>query len=110
MIRRPPRSTLFPYTTLFRSPAAAAVGRAVDAVAEGRGGTNEESLPGAGPQDVVRRGRHGERADRLYRLAVERRVPVHPAVLGLPDPARSGAAVCHQRLAGLADHRRGAVP
>src|SRR3712207_6968462 len=24
MIRRPPRSTLFPYTTLFRSPAAAA--------------------------------------------------------------------------------------
>src|SRR5256885_13244784 len=25
MIRRPPRSTLFPYTTLFRSPRAAAV-------------------------------------------------------------------------------------
>src|SRR5258707_4223118 len=25
MIRRPPRSTLFPYTTLFRSPPAAAV-------------------------------------------------------------------------------------
>src|SRR5256885_3525751 len=25
MIRRPPRSTLFPYTTLFRSPAAVAV-------------------------------------------------------------------------------------
>src|SRR2546426_9391055 len=28
MIRRPPRSTLFPYTTLFRSQAAAAAGRA----------------------------------------------------------------------------------
>src|SRR5437016_7146032 len=28
MIRRPPRSTLFPYTTLFRSPAAAAAGPA----------------------------------------------------------------------------------
>src|SRR3989440_3345541 len=27
MIRRPPRSTLFPYTTLFRSPLAPAVGR-----------------------------------------------------------------------------------
>src|SRR2546427_7557753 len=27
MIRRPPRSTLFPYTTLFRSPAAHAEGR-----------------------------------------------------------------------------------
>src|SRR2546422_1746310 len=28
MIRRPPRSTLFPYTTLFRSPAAVLEGRA----------------------------------------------------------------------------------
>src|SRR5256884_2417242 len=28
MIRRPPRSTLFPYTTLFRSPMAAVTGRA----------------------------------------------------------------------------------
>src|SRR2546430_14771788 len=27
MIRRPPRSTLFPYTTLFRSPVARAVSR-----------------------------------------------------------------------------------
>src|SRR5688572_31280400 len=26
MIRRPPRSTLFPYTTLFRSPAAVRIG------------------------------------------------------------------------------------
>src|SRR5438874_5986608 len=32
MIRRPPRSTLFPYTTLFRSPQAGA-----DRRAEGRG-------------------------------------------------------------------------
>src|SRR2546426_5768631 len=30
MIRRPPRSTLFPYTTLFRSPARPARGRGVD--------------------------------------------------------------------------------
>src|SRR5689334_24079022 len=28
MIRRPPRSTLFPYTTLFRSPASSSSGRA----------------------------------------------------------------------------------
>src|SRR5687768_17857778 len=31
MIRRPPRSTLFPYTTLFRSLAAVAVARGNDA-------------------------------------------------------------------------------
>src|SRR5258708_26987773 len=30
MIRRPPRSTLFPYTTLFRSALAAAAGRRLD--------------------------------------------------------------------------------
>src|SRR2546430_12466420 len=28
MIRRPPRSTLFPYTTLFRSPVAGEIGKA----------------------------------------------------------------------------------
>src|SRR2546430_12490175 len=32
MIRRPPRSTLFPYTTLFRSPVAPALGRLDDPV------------------------------------------------------------------------------
>src|SRR5437667_2135115 len=42
MIRRPPRSTLFPYTTLFRSVAAAAAG-AARARAAGR-----PSGPGAG--------------------------------------------------------------
>src|SRR5438445_3652630 len=44
MIRRPPRSTLFPYTTLFRSPVircfsrATAVTSAVDSRAAGAGG------------------------------------------------------------------------
>src|SRR2546426_6908467 len=35
MIRRPPRSTLFPYTTLFRSPCLAAQAVARDATGEG---------------------------------------------------------------------------
>src|SRR5437762_4735279 len=34
MIRRPPRSTLFPYTTLFRSEAAAFYGQAVEKYVE----------------------------------------------------------------------------
>src|SRR3989475_9500476 len=41
MIRRPPRSTLFPYTTLFRS---AVVRRAVDAVVQQ--GTTEQVIEG----------------------------------------------------------------
>src|SRR2546422_8341187 len=36
MIRRPPRSTLFPYTTLFRSPSGASRGRALGRVVRRR--------------------------------------------------------------------------
>src|SRR3712207_7694466 len=47
MIRRPPRSTLFPYTTLFRSPAD-----------ERPGGARQDLLPGRGAdgggEDAVR--------------------------------------------------------
>src|SRR3712207_8917371 len=35
MIRRPPRSTLFPYTTLFRSPPSRDVGKAAEATPVG---------------------------------------------------------------------------
>src|SRR5258707_8397549 len=63
MIRRPPRSTLFPYTTLFRSadgPAQPADLRAADLPLQGRGG-----LPGLAerPAAAVRdAGRAGARA------------------------------------------------
>src|SRR2546426_12094822 len=43
MIRRPPRSTLFPYTTLFRSPAARGPGR----VRGRRGGRPDRRKPAA---------------------------------------------------------------
>src|SRR2546426_4085984 len=56
MIRRPPRSTLFPYTTLFRSQHDAEgvdVGMNADRLAQdllGRGvGRRHEPQPGAGP-------------------------------------------------------------
>src|SRR3712207_7111865 len=52
MIRRPPRSTLFPYTTLFRS---AAQGVHQDRPGQGRG------RPGGGPQPAsYRQARPGE--------------------------------------------------
>src|SRR5690349_22490546 len=44
MIRRPPRSTLFPYTTLFRSPTA----RSSSATATRAGATSCRSEPGRG--------------------------------------------------------------
>src|SRR2546430_12639142 len=42
MIRRPPRSTLFPYTTLFRSHRVDRIEAAVHLVAEAHGIENEE--------------------------------------------------------------------
>src|SRR3712207_9550824 len=56
MIRRPPRSTLFPYTTLFRSPRPAR--------AQG-GGRRAQALPDLrrGPE-LPPRGRHGLRRRR----------------------------------------------
>src|SRR3712207_8905730 len=52
MIRRPPRSTLFPYTTLFRShPAVHTVGR------PGRAVGRPAALPRARPAGVRRRAR-----------------------------------------------------
>src|SRR5256886_13367748 len=43
MIRRPPRSTLFPYTTLFRSPRLGADPRVCPPCGAGRGAGDERS-------------------------------------------------------------------
>src|SRR2546421_2656728 len=57
MIRRPPRSTLFPYTTLFRSAVrAAAVAEPVVRPA-GEGGRPGEGVPGRAAQRRSRRRR-----------------------------------------------------
>src|SRR3712207_7622589 len=65
MIRRPPRSTLFPYTTLFRSPArprpTPAPGRAV--VRGGRG-CRRPSVEGSALDDVDREAAAGRLLDR----------------------------------------------
>src|SRR3712207_6439361 len=75
MIRRPPRSTLFPYTTLFRSGApdrggargdkAASGARGRDAGADGGADTGD---PGgqAPPRALRRQGLHGRAARRGY--------------------------------------------
>src|SRR2546425_8829408 len=56
MIRRPPRSTLFPYTTLFRSVQRGAAARAA------AGAGRDPDRRGAGPRDARHRAqgrRHG---------------------------------------------------
>src|SRR3989454_2678478 len=58
MIRRPPRSTLFPYTTLFRSEGN---GQARRRLLEGLGGGG---LPGPGRRVLLRAAGRGTRGDR----------------------------------------------
>src|SRR5437773_7749339 len=57
MLRRPPRSTLFPYTTLFRSPLARVV---VTGDKESERGTNENTDEGS----AVRHPYVGQESDR----------------------------------------------
>src|SRR5258708_14904780 len=59
MIRRPPRSTLFPYTTLFRSP------RRRREREEGRGRRPRRRLPDAGRAARHRRGGRDRKSTRL---------------------------------------------
>src|SRR2546430_8550798 len=59
MIRRPPRSTLFPYTTLFRSSETPYGPRAIDPLAE--------QDPAQAGSPTVRHRRHGQHGTRLER-------------------------------------------
>src|SRR3712207_8903933 len=63
MIRRPPRSTLFPYTTLFRSPGRVAeeLGKRPSEAAQG---TVERDLHQAEEGAESSADRHGDEADR----------------------------------------------
>src|SRR5438105_8571270 len=78
MIRRPPRSTLFPYTTLFRS---------VGSLAVGDGFLSTSSLPSAWePSSCWRANRSEEhtselqsRVDLVCRLLLEKKKRVHRA-------------------------------
>src|SRR2546425_6664190 len=82
MIRRPPRSTLFPYTTLFRSPVRDVIEPGAPVALE-RGAEDAElaelrdQLEGEGPRAVVL-GDHGEEL-RLHPVAD--RIADHPLLL-----------------------------
>src|SRR5260370_18105474 len=63
MIRRPPRSTLFPYTTLFRSHTTESQGKSLEQLLDEFAHLRKESLAALQalnlhPQDLTRRGRH----------------------------------------------------
>src|SRR3712207_8830657 len=86
MIRRPPRSTLFPYTTLFRSQGGAAGGADLDRDLVGRT-TDATAADLEGRLDVVQRPRSEEHTSELQsrqylvcRLLLEKK-QIHPVVV-----------------------------
>src|SRR5690242_21403066 len=64
MIRRPPRSTLFPYTTLFRSPVRGGDHAERDPRAAGRRGRDRRAVAGLPAPDRGDAGRGRAAADR----------------------------------------------
>src|SRR2546422_3939914 len=80
MIRRPPRSTLFPYTTLFRSPATEY--RRVQI------GREHEERPAVGDAEAHRPGAGVEQ--RPVETPRGPEPPVRRHVVGVPDPAAAG--------------------
>src|SRR6266496_2822015 len=101
MIRRPPRSTLFPYTTLFRSPAPLPVARHRRRLRPGRVRAPPRAAPRAG-RSVRQRGRAPRRRARAPRP--RRRSSA-------PRAARArGGAVTGALVAALAALALGAPP
>src|SRR2546422_10263666 len=91
MIRRPPRSTLFPYTTLFRSRTAPR-GRRLGVLPDRRPARGGGSRTGSGRArlDVDRPARGGARAGHRRRPARDRRAPLPLSVR--PRGDRGGRA------------------
>src|SRR5256884_9110742 len=93
MIRRPPRSTLFPYTTLFRS--------FVDAVAY-RNAVARPGFAGAYPNRLGRLRVNGDSTNGFDRFLVEYRLERRAAIGGFPDAA-AGRSDIHRQPAILFD-------
>src|SRR5262245_64093149 len=69
MIRRPPRSTLFPYTTLFRSSTDCGSGCGEHRLRAAEGGSNARDLGGSGDRGRV----HIQRPQSAARVRADRK-------------------------------------
>src|SRR2546430_16855709 len=93
MIRRPPRSTLFPYTTLFRSRGGRGAGAAQDrALGEAGGRLGVPALRGGARSDGEKRPEHGSDTAMpcRYDPFIEAHLSIHrpfPSSIAATDPA-----------------------
>src|SRR2546427_13286230 len=103
MIRRPPRSTLFPYTTLFRSPPVVAQGRKPDVFAcgfchraDGPGGPENSALAGLPAAYIVQQMNDYKSGAR--RTAVPKRNVDLMIGLAKASTVEIGRASCRERV------------
>src|SRR2546421_9570635 len=85
MIRRPPRSTLFPYTTLFRS---LVVARLCAAGEPGRGGDRPREVSCARPRSEEHTSELQSRSDLVCRLLLEKKKKPRRSATMLHTPCR----------------------
>src|SRR2546430_9746847 len=85
MIRRPPRSTLFPYTTLFRSDAGRRDGQTVRVALPPRGGAPQlpprraaQLARGPGPRSEEHTSELQSQSNLVCRLLLEKKKKVRP--------------------------------
>src|SRR3989475_13301823 len=110
MIRRPPRSTLFPYTTLFRSPPGAGPRASPSLVRSASGGRAGQQDDLAVAREVEPEAALGQRHEHGAALgAADAPLKVGPAALEVrPARAYLGELACRAdrgRLAGVHDPR-----
>src|SRR2546428_6548578 len=93
MIRRPPRSTLFPYTTLFRSRSAQPLVTSRSSCSPARGSTSgvespRASLVSCGMRSEEHTSELQSRSDLVCRLLLEKKKnyeTIKPSAITLPD-------------------------
>src|SRR5438067_3919137 len=92
MLRRPPRSTLFPYTTLFRSCRPALGGFTTTALGSGSVGSTSSALPAMRSEEHT--SELQSRFDLVCRLLLEKKKHVSDYLRTQPRPSSGPAANC----------------
>src|SRR5260221_10817217 len=101
MIRRPPRSTLFPYTTLFRSTAPARRSRTRDTpICGGRRARLELRTPQIGVRSEEHTSELQSHSDLVCRLLLEKKAPIEY------DERRYPLPLCVETQANKRRHRK----
>src|SRR5256885_17130315 len=102
MIRRPPRSTLFPYTTLFRSPA---VATELEALGMARGAKFDQIVDQVFAMQLTGRGKTPEEREKILRKLSGIKEP--PKKKEKEKKASKGADKAHAAAAmGDAAHKK----